>query len=342
MSGTSLDGLDMALVEFWRENKKWHYKIIKSNTIEYSKLWVERLKNAHNISGEKLRELDIEYGHLLGKLSADFISAIQKPIELVSSHGHTIFHNPAGGYTLQIGDGNAIISHLNCPVIFDFRTQDIANMGQGAPLVPIGDELLFAEYDACINLGGFANISIKNPTRKAWDICAANFVLNKLANKLGMAYDRNGEIAQSGIMIEEFYKQLEGLDFYRKSAPKSLGREWVESEIFPLINHNFSIENQLHTFTIHIANRICEEIKPINGKILITGGGAKNIFLIDKIKEISGKQIIIPDETTIDFKEALIFAFMGLLRKLEMTNIFGQWTGGTKDICAGSMILPSK
>lgn len=338
MSGTSLDGLDMAHVEFWQENKIWNYAINEAITLEYSQFWKEKLKTAQHLTGEELLKLDLEFGHFIGKTVNNFIQKIRRKVDLVASHGHTIFHNPAEGYTLQIGNGHAISSHLKCTVVNDFRSQDIVAGGQGAPLVPMGDQLLFSDFQGFLNIGGFANIYL--PEFGAWDICAANLVLNSLSEKLGYTYDSEGSLSKSGKLIPDLYKKLESLDYYLINPPKSLGREWVESEIYPLFENINEPKNIMRTYVEHISSRIAFSFNTISGRVLITGGGAKNSFLIEQIQQKSNIYLHIPEENLINFKEALIFGFLGLLKKLHLPNIDGRLTGSGRMISAGTIYQP--
>ena len=340
MSGTSLDGLDMALVRFVQQHGKWSFELLKSDTISYNSFWRDNLETAQKWDGESLHKLHIDYGHFLGKAVSKFIMKTEIQPDLVASHGHTVFHNPNQGYTLQIGSGSAIASHLGCKVVFDFRSEDVALGGQGAPLVPIGDELLFGDYTACINLGGFANISTKaNHQRIAWDIGPANFILNPIAQNLGYKYDNNGDMARKGSVNEALLGVLNNLDYYKLSSPKSIGREWVENIFEPAIEP-FILENHdlLRTFIEHISDQISRMIKGLKGQILFTGGGAKNSFLMERIASKSGADIYIPKEEIVDFKEAIIFAFMGVLRVENQLNILSSVTGARRSSSAGSIV----
>lgn len=340
MSGTSLDGLDMAYVEFTFVNEKWNFKLIHSETIPYNSYWRSQLANAPNLDGEALQKLHFDYGHFIGKSINIFIKKNVIQPEVVASHGHTVYHNPKQGFTLQIGSGAAIVAHLDCPLVFDFRTEDVALGGQGAPLVPIGDEFLFAPYEACVNLGGFANISTKiEGERVAWDIGPANFILNKIARKLGFEYDKEGLLARQGNINHQLLEILNHLDYYHQSKPKSIGREWVEKVFWPNIA-SFEIGDYdfLRTFVEHISDQISNEIHKLKGQILFTGGGAKNSFLMDRIREKSGRKIFIPKEEIVDFKEAIIFAFMGVLRMENKVNILKSVTGASRSISAGSIV----
>jgi len=344
MSGTSLDGLDMALVRFVQAHGQWSFELLDSDTIPYNSFWRDKLETAQKLDGESLHKLHMDYGHFLGMAVSEFIRKTKIQPDLVASHGHTIFHNPSQGYTLQIGSGSAIASHVDCPVVFDFRSDDVALGGQGAPLVPIGDELLFGEYAACINLGGFANISLnKDGQRMAWDIGPANFILNPIAQKLGYSYDNKGDMARKGSVNMALLEVLNNLDYYKLSSPKSIGREWIENVFEPAIKP-FTLANYdlLRTFTAHISDQVSMAVKGKKGKVLFTGGGAKNSFLMERITSKSGADIYIPENEIIDFKEAVIFAFMGVLRLENQVNILNSVTGASHSISAGSCIYPGK
>ncbi len=336
MSGTSLDGLDIAAVEFLEKDGSWSFNLVGFETISYSFEWVNRLKNAPSISAEKLTELHSDYGRFIGEQVYKFMNKNPFAADLIASHGHTVFHQPDKGYTLQIGNGANIAAATNVLTVSDFRTGDVALGGQGAPLVPIGDRLLFSEYDYCLNLGGFANISYeKNGKRLAYDNCPVNFVLNHFAEKVGLAYDKNGELGRKGKVNQELLTLLNQIPFYQSTAPKSLGREWVEQEFFPLLNQ-FSISDtdKIRTVYEHIAQQICNAVSG-KGKILITGGGAFNSFLIERIKSLTNIEVVIPSKEIIDYKEAIIFAFLGVLRVKNQNNCLASVTGARKDNCGG-------
>lgn len=341
MSGTSLDGLDIAFCKFATQNNKIIWQIEIAETLPYDTHWTEILKNAHKLTGIELTELNINYGREIGKMVNNFINknAIHKSeIDYISSHGHTIFHQPEKGFTLQIGHGAYIAETTEINTICDFRTQDMAKGGQGAPLVPIGDRLLFGEYGCCINLGGIANLSYeKNNQRIAYDICPANMVLNYLSNKSGVNYDNNGAMAASGTVNKKLLAKLNQLNFYQQTPPKTLGREWVERNIFPLLeNSKLSITNQLTTFCNHIGMQINSATAEIpKTDILITGGGAWNKFLIETINNYTSHSVVIPSDKIIDFKEALIFALLAYLRVNNKTNILSSVTGANEDHKAG-------
>ncbi|WP_353146614.1 anhydro-N-acetylmuramic acid kinase [Chryseobacterium sp.] len=336
MSGTSLDGLDICFAEFEKQDR-WTFQILKTETLPYSENWENKLKNSIRLSAEELLELHSEYGFYLGEQVLQFIKKYQlENISLIASHGHTVFHQPQRKFTLQIGDGRAIKIATGLPVVYDFRSQDVLMDGNGAPLVPIGDELLFPAYNACLNLGGFSNISLtSNGKRIAFDIAPVNIVLNKLAQQLGKGFDEHGNLARKGKINENLLDQLNSLDFYKQQHPKSLGIEWCNRYIFPMLE-NIEALDSLATFTEHIARQISNVINEYEIKdILFTGGGAYNSFLVEKIKAKTKSNIIIPEKEIIEYKEALIFAFMGVLKMNNEINVLSSTTGSTADHCSG-------
>ena len=339
MSGTSLDGLDICYAKF-QNITNWEFEILKTETIPYSPEWKNRLQNSILLSAEDLLALDKEYGFYLGEKTQEFISKNNiVDLDFIASHGHTVFHQPERKFTLQIGDGRALKLITQKPIIYDFRSQDVLMGGNGAPLVPIGDELLFSQYDACLNLGGFSNISLqKNHQRIAFDISPVNVVLNYFAEKLGKNYDENGDFARNGAINFKILEQLNALTFYQKPAPKSLGVEFVNSEIFPLLKDE-TPENIIATFTEHIAEQIAKVFNDNQLKtVLVTGGGTFNTYLLEKIREKSQTELIVPDENIINFKEALIFAFMGVLRLRNEINVLCSATGSSENHCSGILV----
>lgn len=335
MSGTSLDGLDICYVRFQRNNG-WSFEILKAETVPYSQSWENLLRNSTSSTAEELMKLNSDYGFLLGELVKQFIEKYKiTDVDVIASHGHTVFHQPDKKFTTQIGDGRAIKLLTNFPVAYDFRTQDVLMEGNGAPLVPIGDQFLFKNYDACINLGGFSNISYnKNGNRIAFDICPVNIVLNRYAQKLGHKFDNNGELAKQGLVNDDLLEKLNSLEFYRQPAPKSMGYEWIEQHVEPLLK-NYSPQTVLATFTKHAADQISEIIKKQNFKtVLMTGGGAYNSYLISLIDA----EVMVPEKNIVEFKEALIFAFMGILRKLGENNVLSSATGSSADHCSGLLV----
>jgi anhydro-N-acetylmuramic acid kinase len=341
MSGTSLDGIDLARINFTIKNEKWSYEILESETVSYSNDWLNKLKVAVGFSSEELTKLNDDYTDYLGNIIKSFIDKYEiSNLDAVSSHGHTILHQPQNGFTLQIGNLPKIAEIINQKVVCDFRVQDVQLGGQGAPLVPIGDRILFSEYDYCLNLGGFSNISFEsNNKRIAFDISPVNTVLNFYANKLGLDYDDKGKISKSGKINLELLNELNALDYYRKSFPKSLGFEFVKEIVLPLIeNYSISIEDKMHTFTEHIALQTFLALPIKSGKLFITGGGAYNDFLIERMQfHLSNIKIIIPDNKTLEFKEALIFALLGVLKLRNEINVLSSVTGAKMDHSSGNI-----
>ncbi|WP_299890105.1 anhydro-N-acetylmuramic acid kinase [uncultured Lacinutrix sp.] len=338
MSGTSLDGIDLALVTF-NFNDKWSFKINIAETISYTDEWLRQLKNLVAYSKEELRNLDFEYTNYLADLIAQFISKNNvKNIDAVCSHGHTALHKPEDALTYQIGNLSILAEKLNLNVVCDFRVQDVEFGGQGAPLVPIGDELLFENYDYCLNLGGFANISTQiNKKRIAFDICPVNIVLNKYISKLGLEYDDKGSLASQGEINSDLLNVLNDIQFYKEGYPKSLGLEWVNKAVFPLIDsYDLSTKDILRTFVEHSAIQIATIInQKSHASVLATGGGVFNSFLISRIKDLTNNEIKIPSKDIIEYKEALIFGFLGVLKLRNENNCLASVTGAKKDHSSG-------
>lgn len=340
MSGTSLDGLDMVYVHFQREGERWNYDIQHAESIPYNREWEEKLRNAYYLSAEGITALDAEYGRYLGKQVKAFTIKHQiEEVDFVASHGHTVFHRPDLGYNLQIGSGAHLHATSGFPVICDFRTLDIAFGGQGAPLVPIGDKLLFGAYDYCLNIGGFANVSFddENGRRIAYDLCPANYCLNRLMRTRGQEYDRNGETARSGRVNSSLLDALNALPYYHLPPPKSLAQEWVDANIFPLIEQcDDTFENLIATLTEHAAYQIARSFRE-GARALVSGGGAYNTYLMERTLAYKNFTCITPDPAIIDFKEALIFAFLGLRRAERLPNCLQSVTGASHDVASGQV-----
>lgn len=352
MSGTSLDGIDLAWVAFAKSDR-WNYKIHQAITLPYPKIWKDRLQKAIHLKKTELQTLNIEYTHYLGEVILNFIRSICEipaftstslsdhagiGVDAVCSHGHTILHQPEKGITLQIGNLPELAKVVKKKVVCDFRVQDVEFEGQGAPLVPIGDQLLFPEYDYCLNLGGFANVSFeKNNKRIAFDVCPVNIVLNTLSEKLGLPYDEGGKLAANGTLIPELLEQLNALDFYSRNPPKSLGLEWVQKHIFPLLeNTNANTEDFLHTFTEHIAMQLAATFKK-DSSVLVTGGGAYNKFLLKRIKVHKKINLVLPEKELIEFKEAIVFGLLGVLKLRDEVNCLASVTGAERDHSSGKI-----
>ncbi len=338
MSGTSLDGLDLALCEFKEENNGYKFKILKSKTVEYTLERKEKLANLQNATAAEYFKIHHLFGKFIAKEANLFLKDCLEKADLIASHGHTVFHQPNKGFTTQIGCGATIAANTSITTVCDFRSLDVANGGQGAPLVPIGDKLLFEKYDACLNIGGIANISFeKEGKRIAYDVCFANMALNYLAEKLGKPFDENGNFALAGNVNEELLKKIkEALHLKNKI---SLAREQFEKIVLPLLNKNtLSIQDLLATFCVYIADEIAKVLNDNKLKnVLITGGGAYNNFLLNALKQKFKGEVIVPNDEIIQFKEALIFAFLGYLRLNEKTNTLSSVTKAKSDSVGGAV-----
>lgn len=342
MSGTSLDGLDLALCTFTYNEDKWLYTIERAKTYPHSNEWKHKLATAETMSGLDLTNLHNEFGIYTGKLINDFLKDEKQSIDFIASHGHTIFHQPHIGLTLQIGNGAHIAATTGINTICDFRSLDVALGGQGAPLVPIGDKLLFYDYDYCLNLGGFANISFdRDGVRMAYDICPVNIVVNHLVKERSLSYDPEGSIGSTGALNDSLLTSLNSLPFYQNKGPKSLGKEWVLENILPLIDkYPIQLEDKLRTFYEHIAIQLTNAFSSgKNKKVLITGGGAYNTFLMGLMKGKTEAAIDIPNPDIIEFKEALIFAFLGVLRYRNEINCLKSVTGASRDNSGGIIYM---
>ncbi len=348
MSGTSLDGLDLAYCNFWQKDGKWDFEIRQCTTISYGKTLYNSLKNAIHLPEEEHFKLHHDYGTWLGDQAKLFVEKHQLKIDFISSHGHTSHHRPEEGITFQLGHGQALANTSGKQVICDFRSLDVQLGGQGAPLVPIGDALLLSEYEFCLNLGGISNMSFqKEGIRLAYDIGLANMPLNYITEKIGLKYDEGGRLAASGTLVTELDKALNSLPYYKLPYPKSTGYEWFSSQVRPLLDKmSATTEDFLHTLIHHNAKQIALAIRaeqPRKGsRLLITGGGALNDFFVQALrKELSGVcTVVVPPKKFIAYKEAMVFAFMGLLRQLGITNILRSVTGASEDSCSGVVYNP--
>jgi anhydro-N-acetylmuramic acid kinase len=342
MSGTSLDGLDVAYCEFNFHNKQWHFEIPFATTYPFPKALSQKLRNAATLKGEDLHKLSVEFGKHSAGCVNQFMAEHPCSPQIIASHGHTIFHRPDLGYTLQIGNGADIAAGTGITTICDFRSADVALGGQGAPLVPIGDRLLFGQYDFCLNIGGFANISHEvQGQRKAWDVVPANIMLNALSLQCGKPFDEDGRMASEGNLIAPLLEALNSFPYYQQKPPKSLGREWLEQQFFPQMESfkDHSVGDLLRTVTEHIAFQIAQSLGSGGAEktMLITGGGAFNGFLRERIAHYAPISIILPDPSIIHFKEAMIFAFLGVLRLRGEVNCLASVTGASRDHCSGSI-----
>lgn len=345
MSGTSLDGLDICCCDFHRKNGKWTFTIDCAKGYAYP----DELKRKLGTEAQQMNALDFitfhsTYGKFLGERVNDFMQEYKVHPDIIASHGHTIFHEPQKHIMFQIGDGAAIAAETRIPTVSDFRRLDIMLGGQGAPLVPIGDRLLFGDYDYCLNIGGFSNISFEQDAQRiAFDISPVNYVINHYCRGIGLEFDRDGEIARHGTVCQALFDELNDMEYYKQKGPKSLGREWVETMIYPMLEkYGLSMEDMLRTFYEHAAYQIARVIlahpKPNGeGKLFITGGGAFNTFLVERINALCPCQIVIPDRQIIEYKEALIFAFLGALYMADEPSCLSSVTGAPIDNIGGML-----
>jgi anhydro-N-acetylmuramic acid kinase len=351
MSGSSLDGLDIVFAEFHENGGKWAYEILQADCYRYHENWVQRLKTAVDLNALDYQLLHVDYGHYLGQQVNRFIDEhnLHYQVALVASHGHTTFHVPARKMTAQLGDGAAIAAETRLPVVSDLRALDVAFGGQGAPIVPIGERLLLGDYEFFLNLGGIANISLNADNYVAFDICAANRVLNMLANEAGHEYDQDGEMASSGQVFAPLLEELGRLSYYQMPYPKSLANDFGTDIVYPLVKKaNLSIPDALRTYVEHIAVQTglaVAQLMPASkasGRLLVTGGGALNTFLVERLQEAVKPyhvEVIVADVQLVNFKEALVMALMGVLRWREEYNIISSVTGASRGSIGGALWL---
>lgn len=342
MSGTSCDGLDLAYCSFYKTNK-WNYKIVIVKTYSYTEEWKKKFDEAKTLNIIEFLKLHKEYGYYIGQIINSFLREYRLPKpDLISSHGHTIFHQPEIKFNFQLGDSNIIAAETQITTVSDFRTLDIVSGGQGAPLVPIGDMFLFSKFDFCLNLGGFANMSYDlKETPKAYDICACNLITNYLSQKKGFDFDKSGEIGKKGNINQNLLDELNNLEYFNQLPPKSLGKEWLVEKVIPIIEkEKISVEDKLRTVYEHIAIQIDKSTLSSEKKsIFVTGGGAYNKFLIKLIKQKTNNEIIIPSYEFVEFKEAIIFGLLGVLRYRKEINCLASVTGSERDNSVGTVVF---
>lgn len=357
MSGSSLDGLDIAFVELLHNSGEWSFEIVDADCYNYNEEWKERLQNATSLNARDYQLLHTDYGHYIGKEVLRFVEekSLQYKVALIASHGHTTFHMPQQKMTAQLGDGAAIAAETNLPVVSDLRALDIAFGGQGAPIVPIGEKLLLKGYDIYLNLGGIANISFNHPDNYvAFDVCPANRVLDMIAAKEGKEYDAGGQMAALGNVHEGLLQKIAALSYYKQPYPKSLANSFGTDEVYPLLR-SFGLTHfdELRTYVEHIVVQIILAIsnhrsaisnnpKPQtpNSKLLVTGGGAFNTFLMNRLTEelkLLNVEVVVPDEKLVQYKEALIMAFIGVLRWRQEYNVLSSVTSAQRDSIGGAV-----
>lgn len=341
-----MDGVDLALCKFTETApNNWDFEIIKTETQAYNETWRLRLSKLRNQTALIYHKTDRYYGEYIGQLVQQFLQKHSLPCDFVASHGHTIFHQPEFNLTAQVGSGAAISAICGLPVVNDFRAMDVVLGGQGAPLVPIGDRLLFSHYDLCLNLGGFSNISATvNGKSVAYDISPCNIALNRIAREFDLDYDEDGKIADRGSINYDLLRNLNQIPYYTADYPKSLGREWINQYFWHHVRESqISKEDKMKTLCDHIAQQVAKNIDLLCGgnadgkKVLVTGGGAFNRTLMELIKSHSDAELIVPDDALVSYKEALIFAFLGVLRVTNQKNVLSSVTGAVSDSVSGAL-----
>lgn len=343
MSGSSLDGVDIAFCQLITNEGNWSFKILHCDCVPFNNYWKEILQKISKETAFNYHRTHVYLGHYLGQLAKKFIQKYQIEPDLICSHGHTVFHEPSQRFTSQIGDGAAIAATTGIQTVSDLRTSDLALGGQGAPIVPIGDWHLFKDFRFCLNIGGIANISAKiNNSILAFDIGAANQILNSLANVKNKAFDRNGEMAKAGLLNDDLLNELNALPFFQKSPPKSLSNQWVKNTIPPILQkYQIPIEDKLNTFSEHLAVQIGQTLKAFapteKDRMLITGGGTFNKYLVERIAFNTPVKISIPESNIIKYKEALVMAFIGVLRVRNEANVLKSVTGANKNSISGAI-----
>jgi anhydro-N-acetylmuramic acid kinase len=351
MSGSSLDGLDIAYVQLDEVRGQWTYEILQAACLPYSEKWINALQHASDVNVADFLRLHTSYGRYLGHRVSEFIAKhdLEHKVHFIASHGHTVFHEPESHTTCQVGDGAAMAAVTGLPVINDLRAMDVALGGQGAPIVPIGDKLLFGEYDYQLNVGGIANITVPHPSGTgalAFDVCPANQVLNALAEREGRDMDEDGTMAEAGSLLSNILEELSTTHYYHQKPPKSLSNEAARNMLFPtLLESDHNNYDLLHTATIHIARQIADAVKGYphgkeQGKLLATGGGAFNKFLMKQLeKELKPYDVTVevPKANVVKFKEALVMALVGTLRWREEVNVLSTVTGASRDSVGGAV-----
>jgi anhydro-N-acetylmuramic acid kinase len=346
MSGSSMDGIDLAHCRITSDNGQYSYTIEECETFEYDEIWRLRLSQIRKADALGYSKTDVFYGHYIGHLINKFVAKYNIKADLVASHGHTVFHYPEELITRQVGDGASMSAICHLPVVTDFRSMDVAKKGQGAPLVAIGDQMFFDEYDFCLNLGGFANISGKiGEFRVSFDICPANILLNRVARDLNQEYDHDGEIASQGTINYKLLENLNNIDYYGMPFPKSLNRDWINNELWQIVKEGDKLtpQDKMKTFVDHIGIQISKSLdylsakKSAGKKVLVTGGGAFNTVLMDHIRTHSEAEFIVPDAKLVKYKEALVFALMGVMRVENQVNIIKTFTGAKSNSISGAL-----
>jgi len=339
MSGSSLDGLDLAMCHFTTE---YDFVLGKNTCIPYSQKWEQRLAASKGLNHKQICLLEADYSLYTSTLIRDFIQ--DESPDYISSHGHTLLHSPDEHYSYQLSKGSYMAAHLGVPVISDFRLQDMAKGGQGAPIAPVVEKYIFNGYDSYLNLGGICNCSFHNDNEiTAYDIGPCNQLLNALAKLKGKAYDHNGEIAKTGKVIKALYQGAISHPFYSKDYPKSLDNQFVQTEfVKEFVNYSATVEDKLRTAVELIVHIIVSEYSEKTSTLFVTGGGAFNTFLISRLRDslaLIKVDLIIPSKEIVECKEAILMALMGYLRVHNKVNVFSSVTGATSNTVAGCIYV---
>lgn len=349
MSGSSLDGLDVCYTYLEESRGVWKFDIQYAECIGYSEEWTEKLAHAQHMDAGNFFKLHTAYGKYIAELVNDFIirHSIQHRVDFIATHGHTVYHDPVHQTSFQMGDGATIAAITGLPVISDLRAMDVALGGQGAPIVPIGDKLLFSDFDYWLNIGGIVNITVRDKEQiHAFDVCTGNQALNTLAKNEGKDFDEDGNMARAGKLLVAVLGQLNDQDYFRKPAPKSLSNDAAMELVFPVLMESPHLNaDLLRTMVQHIAEQVVEVVKHYPhekgfAKMLVTGGGAFNNFLIETLQQVLQPlqvNVVVPYEQVVKFKEALVMALIGALRWREETNVLSSVTGASRDSISGAL-----
>ncbi len=346
MSGTSLDGVDLSYCRYFKQAEgKWQFELIAAKTYSYPENLINNIKALISNYTDAHDNLDKTLGAFYANLLQQFVEeyAINQ-LDFFANHGQTVYHNPAIQKTVQLGCGETIAEQTGIRTINNFRVNDVSLGGQGAPLVPIGDWHFFNSYRYCINLGGIANITIQTPDKvfAAFDICPCNVLLNHYAQQLNLAYDANGDIARKGQLQPTLLEKLNALPYYAEQAPKSLHAQFCLDTFVPIIDaYHLSTEDMLHTLCYHYADQIAKAIESSathsDDELLLSGGGAFNSFLCEQIQSKTTTTIHIPDKNIIEFKEAIVFGLLGVLKLENEVNCLKVVTGASEDNIGGEV-----
>ncbi|MFD1737555.1 anhydro-N-acetylmuramic acid kinase [Bacillus salitolerans] len=371
MSGTSLDGIDAAVIEIEGSGIQTKISLLSFNTLPYTneeKRNILRVCDRSSSSVEQICLLNVVLGNKFADAAMHSIHKAGlnlKDVDFISSHGQTIFHMPDHYATLQIGELSVIASKTGCITVGDFRPSDMAVGGQGAPLVPFVDYLLFRHTDHArilLNIGGMANLTFLPANAKpdqvvAFDTGPGNVLIDTMMS-IGTngreSYDRGGEVALSGQVSEEWLKDLLAQDcFTLKKTPKSTGREVYTQDLAHAIYfqgkaRNLSFSDIISTVTAYTAETIILNIQqfadPIGctKEVLVGGGGSHNQAMMSYLQSRLGKQVASMEDINFssDAKEAIAFAILGNEFLHGNSNNLPSATGAQRHVPMGKLVLP--